>query len=115
LGEALLLSQVIECTTNNETKGYGMKLYRTNDWRPEITEVEATRTTEKSIWTIRKDYNGKEREERSALHSEYCDYWNTLEEAKAYHLKRLAKSIETLTEKIKIANEDILKVKEYVL
>jgi hypothetical protein len=54
-----------------------MKMYKTGGWKELIEVVEVEKVTEKSVWLS----HG-----RTARRSNYCSYWDTMEEAEE-HLK----------------------------
>jgi len=78
-----------------------MKFYRTGYGKELIKEIEVEKYTENSVW-IKSSYTGKV--SRRARHSNYYNFWETLEDAKE-HLKenynRIIDSAERNIEKAK--------------
>jgi hypothetical protein len=56
-----------------------MKMYKTGGWKELIEVVEVEKVTEKIVWFAKGRYDKRKS-------SNYCSYWDTMEEAKE-HLK----------------------------
>jgi hypothetical protein len=56
-----------------------MKVYKTGGWKELIEVVEVEKVTEKIVWFAKGRYDKRKS-------SNYCSYWDTMEEAKE-HLK----------------------------
>jgi hypothetical protein len=59
-------------------------LYRTGGYKKLITEVIATKVTDKSYWEITTDFRNNKVERRSSRFSNYTNVWSTKDEAKQY-------------------------------
>ena len=68
-----------------------MKVYKTGGWKELIEEVEVIKVTEKSVYLS----NG-----RSLRHTNYCSYWDTLEEAKNHLIRKYSKNIKFHTDQM---------------
>lgn len=86
-----------------------MILYKTGGYQKLIEEVEVTRATEKTFWTV--DYRGRER--KQARQSSYCQYWDTLEEAKAFLRTRLERRLDTMTKELAETKSKLIQLDEY--
>jgi len=69
-----------------------MKMYTTSRFDNKIEEIEATRTTAKSVWYMGDSW-GKTEERRAARQSSYERYFDTWEEAHAYLLGRTERAL----------------------
>lgn len=89
-----------------------MKLFRVGGWKSLIEEVEVLRANEKSFWTKVERF-GKIKEERSAKITTYVQYFDTIEEAKAFLTKRYLNNIEVAKKKLAEAEANLKKLSEY--
>lgn len=87
-----------------------MKLYRTGWGNELIKEVEVEKQTEKSIW-IKNRYNGKVT--RCAKHSNYDNFWKTIEEAKQHLTEKYNRIIKSAEYKIEHAISNLEELKKY--
>lgn len=67
-----------------------MKLYKTTKYNLTIQEIEATRVTESSYYSI----NSRGKEEISRLSNSYNDHFETFEGAKQHIIAREAKRVQ---------------------
>ena len=87
-----------------------MKFYRTGYGNELIKEVQVEKHTEHSVW-IKSSYNRKI--SRSAKYSNYCNFWETLEEAKEHLKEKYKRMIESAERKIEKAKSDLEALNKY--
>ena len=73
-----------------------MKVYKTGGWSELIEVVEVEKVTEKIVWFA----NGRYAKRKS---SNYCSYWDTMEEAKEHLEAKYNNMIKAAESKIKRA------------
>ena len=86
-----------------------MKMYRVSLLgKPEITEYEAVRTTEKSVWFRRQSYYSGEITTESELKStEYYKWFDTHSEAIDYVVNQLTAKIDNAKIMLKLAEKNL--------
>ena len=89
-----------------------MKLYKVGGYKSLIEEVEVLRANEKSIWEIVERW-GKTKEERSARHTTYTHYFDTIEEAKAFLSEKLNREVEAAKSRIGKWEAQLKELSEY--
>ena len=86
-----------------------MIMYKTSRLKfDKIEPVEVERVSEKSVWTVSTFFKG--RLMRKLKHSDYCDYWNTPEEAKKHLTDTCNKKILELEKEIEMLNRALAKI-----
>ena len=81
-----------------------MKLYKTALFGKLIEEVEAERVSEKSVWLK----NG-----RSARYSKYANYWDSLDEAKAFLKEGIERTIKSAESRISKTKNQLNELENY--
>ena len=86
-----------------------MKMYKVSLLgKPEITEYETVRTTEKSVWFKSiSPYNGKVTTERELKSTEYFNWFDTHSEAVDYVVARLTVKIDSAKLALKLAEKTL--------
>ena len=87
-----------------------MKFYRTGYGNELIKEIEVEKYTEHSVW-IKSSYNGKV--SRSARHSNYDNFWETLEDAKKYLKDKFDRQINSAKTTIDLAESKLRELDKY--
>jgi hypothetical protein len=77
-----------------------MKVYKTGGWSELIEVVEVEKVTEKIVWFA----NGRYAKRKS---SNYCSYWDTMEEAKEHLEAKYNNMIQAAKRKIESAKADL--------
>ena len=86
---------------------YKVTKYRLNS----IEAQEIERETDKSVWYSHEGYNGKLHERRELKISDYCSWFDTFQEAKAYVIKKRENKIERLRRDLTEANTALFEAK----
>ena len=87
-----------------------MKLYRTGYGNELIKEVEVEKYTEKSVW-IKRSFNNQV--SRSAKHSNYDNFWDTLEDAKNHLKAKFDRQINSAKNTIDLAESELRELDKY--
>ena len=88
-----------------------MKFYKTGYGKELIKEVEVEKHTEHSVWIKSSYNNGKI--SRSAKHSNYDNFWETLEDAKEHLKEKYNRIIDSAERKIEKAKTDLEALNKY--
>lgn len=81
-----------------------MKVYKTGGYKELIETVEAEKVTDKSVWLS----NG-----RNARHSNYANYFDTIDDAKEFVKLKLDRIISISELKISKAKEELKQLSDY--
>ena len=86
-----------------------MKMYITGGYRNDITEIEVTRKTEKSIWYMH-EWAGRSEERQCRRMSNYDNHFDTWVEAHKFLLDKLTKKANRTKVVAESASEELKKV-----
>ncbi len=86
--------------------------YMVTKWRLNSIELQTIeRETDKTIWYLYEGFNGEMHERRELKKSEYCSWFDTFQDAKAYVIERREAKIEQLRRDLTEANTDLFEAK----
>ena len=89
-----------------------MKKYRTGRFGDNpIEEIEISKETDKSVWTI-EEWGGKKRKSRCLKKSDWHQYWNTWQEAKDFLMDKALKRIDSAKSNVLLAESYLEKIFE---
>ena len=88
-----------------------MILFKVGGYKNLIEEVECTRANKKSVWYIGKWRKGKE--ERSARHTNYSSYFDTIEEAKVFLDEKFQREIKAAEDRLSKAKANLKELNKY--
>ena len=87
--------------------------YKVTKWRLDSIEPQKIeRETDKTIWYLYEGFNGKMHERRELKKSEYCSWFDTFQDAKAYVIEKRKVRIEHLKIDLAEANTDLAEAKK---
>ena len=85
-------------------------LYKTGGYKELISEVTATKVTDKSYWEITNDFRNNKVERRSSRFSSYTNVWSTKDEAKQFLKDKFNRAIRSCELNISEAKSNLKKL-----